>query len=57
MEEQGLDKIDMHCLRDPTKKGQQALHVYSIANFVASWLKWLQMILNDYKWLSMWLIN
>ena len=26
----------MHCLRDTTKKGQQALHVYSIANFVAS---------------------
>ena len=25
-----------HCLRDPTKIGQQALHVYSIANFVAS---------------------
>ena len=25
------------------KKGQWALHVYSINNFVASWLKWLQM--------------
>ena len=25
-----------HCLRDPTKKGQQALHVSNIANFVAS---------------------
>ena len=34
---------------DTPKKGQQALHLYSIANFVASWLKWLQMILNDYK--------
>ena len=30
------------CLR-PHKKGQWALHVYSIANFVVSWLKWLQM--------------
>ena len=28
------------------KKRQWALHVYSIATFVASWLKWLQMILN-----------
>ena len=27
-----------------------ALHVYSVANFVASWLKWLQMILNDFSW-------
>ena len=34
-----------------------ALHFYSIANFVASWLKWLQMILNDYKWQSMFVIN
>ena len=25
--------------RGPTKKGKQALHVYSIANFVASLLK------------------
>ena len=25
-----------HCLRDPTKKEQQALHVYSIADFPAS---------------------
>ena len=31
-------------LWDPTKKGQWALHVYSIANFVASRLRWLQMI-------------
>ena len=53
MEEQGLDKIDMHCLRDPTKKGQQELHVYSIANFVALWLKWLQMISNDSKLLHL----
>ena len=26
------------------KKGPQALHLYSVAIFVASWLKWLQMI-------------
>ena len=25
-----------HCLRDPPKKGQHALHVYSIANFETS---------------------
>ena len=37
-------KKDSLCLR-PHKKGQWALHVYSIANFVASWLKWLQMSL------------
>ena len=37
----------------PHKKGQQALHVYSIANFVASWLEWLQMISNDSKWLQL----
>ena len=30
-----------------------ALHFYSIANFVASWLKWLQMISNDSKWLHL----
>ena len=30
-----------------------ALHFYSIANFVASWLKWLQMITNDSKWLHL----
>ena len=30
-----------------------ALHFYSIANFVASWLKWLQMISNDSKWLQL----
>jgi hypothetical protein len=29
-----------------------ALHFFSIANFVASWLKWLQMISNDSKWLK-----
>ena len=29
------------------------LHFYSIANFVASWLIWLQMILNDSKWLHL----
>ena len=28
-------------LWDPTKKGQCVLHVYSMATFVASWLKWL----------------
>ena len=33
----------------PQKKGQQAFHDYSIANFVASWLEWLQMISNDSK--------
>ena len=27
--------------------------VYSIAKFVASWLKWLQMILNEFKWLQL----
>ena len=27
------------------KKGQWVLHFYSIANFVALWLKWLQMSL------------
>ena len=32
------------CLR-PYKKGLWALYVYSIANFVALWLKWLQMSL------------
>ena len=41
-------------LWDPSKKGQWALlHYYSIANFVASWLKWLQMIKmnsNDFSW-------
>ena len=36
-------------LWDPTKKGQWELHVYSIAIFVASQLKWLQMILNKFK--------
>ena len=30
-----------------------ALHFYSIANYVASWLKWLQMISNDSKWSQM----
>ena len=34
----------------PYKKGQWALHVYSIANFIASRLKWLQMTLNDFSW-------
>ena len=46
-----------HCVWDPTKKGQWALRVYSIANFVASWLKWLQMIWNDSKWVCMCLKN
>ena len=30
-----------------------ALHFYSIANYVASWLKWLQMISNDSKCLQL----
>ena len=42
------------CLK-PHKKGQWPLHVYSIANFVASWLKWLQMLWNDSKWVSLYL--
>jgi hypothetical protein len=42
---------------DPTKKGQWMLHIYSIANFVSSWLKWLQMIWNDSKWVCMCLKN
>ena len=29
------------CFMRPYKKGQGALHAYCIANFVASWLKWL----------------
>ena len=36
----------------PYKQGQWALHFYSIANFDASWLKWLQRILNEFKWLK-----
>jgi hypothetical protein len=52
-----LEHYDGFLLWDPTKKGQWALHVYSIANFVAAWLKWLQMIRNDSKWDSMYLIN
>ena len=30
-----------------------AKHFYSIANFVASWLRWLQIISNDSKWLHL----
>ena len=46
------------CLRPRKKKDRQwALHVYSIANFIASWLKWLQMIWNDSKWVFMCLKN
>ena len=42
----------------PQKKDSKLLHLYSMANCVASWLKWLQMILNDhYKWLFICLIN
>ena len=37
-------------LWDPTKKGQWVLHVYTIATYVVSWLKWLQMNLNEFKW-------
>ena len=33
----GMWSAHPQCLQDPTKKGQQALHVYSIANFVASY--------------------
>ena len=36
----------MHCVWDPTKKGQWVLHVYSIANFVS--YDW-----NDSKWSEM----
>ena len=39
------NKATLHCVWDPTKKGQWVLHVYSTAIFVASWLKWLQMSL------------
>ena len=52
-----LARMDDVCYETPQKKGQQALRLYSLANFVASWLKWLQMILNDYKGLFMHLIN
>jgi hypothetical protein len=41
----------------PHKKGQWALHVYRIANFVVSWFKWLQMIWNNSKWISICQIN
>ena len=44
-----LDHKGQCMLMRQHKKGHQALHLYVIANFVASWLKWLQMILNDYK--------
>ena len=40
-----VDKCTVHCVWDPTKKGQWALRVYSKAIFVASWLKWIQMSL------------
>ena len=33
-----------------------ALHFCSIANYVASWLKWLQMISNDSKWVNLSLV-
>ena len=39
-------------LWDPSEKGHQVLHFYSRVNFITSWLSWLQMIWNDYKWLS-----
>ena len=38
---------------DSTKKGQWVLNVYSIANFVILWLKWLERILNELKWLQL----
>ena len=47
-------KRPQHCVWDPAKKGQWPLHIYSVANFVASWL---QMIWNDSKWISMCLKN
>ena len=46
-----------NCVWDPTKKEQWALHVYTIANFVSLWLKWLQMIWNDSNWVCMYLKN
>ena len=36
---------------------KRTVSVYSLANFVASWLKWLQILWNDSKWVSMCLIN
>jgi hypothetical protein len=45
------------CYETPQKKGQQSLNLYSIGNFDDLWLKWLQMILNDYKLPSLCLIN
>ena len=39
------------------KKWQQDLQLYSVASFVVSWLQWLQIILNEYKWLSMFQID
>ena len=36
--------------RKRTVHSWAALHFYSIANFVTSWLKWLQMISNNSKW-------
>ena len=41
-------KCQEQCVRDPTKKGHWDWQFYSIANFVASSLKWLQMISNDF---------
>ena len=35
----------------PYKTKQWSLHIYNMTNFVTSWLKWLQMILNEFKWL------
>ena len=46
-----LSHYDWFLWWDFTKKGQWALYVYSIAIFVASWLKW--MIPNDFKWIQM----
>ena len=36
---------------EDTKKTFRNYLTFSIANFVDLWLRWLQMILNDYKWL------
>ena len=36
-----------------TLQKKDSEYVYSIAIFVASWLKWLQMILNELKWLQL----
>ena len=39
-----------------TRQFFRALHVYSIDNFVAFWLKWLEIVWKDSKWVSVCLI-